>query len=637
MSQQVGFMPGIGHNGGPALHDRSYQTEAVSSLWTYFETHSSGNPLVAMPTGTGKSVVIARFLQSVFSRFPNQKVLVLTHVKELIQQNYEKLMTAWPFAPAGIYSAGLNQKVHNKPITFGGIASVAKKWALFGHVDLVLIDEAHLVSPTEATMYQTFLAGLLSINPYLRIVGFTATPWRLGHGKLTDPVVREKRVDRGGVSALEIVEEPSLFTDVCFDITGIEAFNRLIAEGFLIPLISRPTKTQLDVAGVHMRGGEFIEKELQTAVDKDEITEACLREAMEYGHNRKKWLIFAAGTDHADHICDMLNRLGIPTGCVHSKREGRDQTIKDFKAGKLRAVVNNNVLTTGFDDPEIDLIICLRPTASAVLWVQMLGRGTRPFWALGPDGKPDPRYDLNDIGGRLASIEAGGKLNCLVLDYAANAKRLGPINDPVTPRRKGQGKGEAPIKECPKCHNDVHASLRFCNAIIDFDTNQKCDHEFVFESKLMQSASSTELVKGDLPVVKVFRVEHITVSEHEKMGAPPMMKVSYYCGFQKFDDYVCVEHTNFAARKARQWWTQRCDLPFPTTTADAIAVAGMIKPATHLRVWINKKYPEILAYCFDGSAFGTQEANPAEIPFVQTEKPRSSRNDYSDLDEEIPF
>lgn len=600
------------------ITDRSYQTEAVSAIWNYFRTNA-GNPVVAMPTGTGKSVVIARFLQSVFHAFPGQRIMMLTHVKELIAQNYEKLNAVWEFAPCGIYSAGLNKKEHGRPITFAGIASVAKKWALFGHIDLVLIDEAHLVSPTDATMYQTFLRGLMSINPHLKVIGFTATPWRLGHGRITDPVVREVKGEQ--------VEEPSIFTDICFDITGMEAFNRLIAEGFLCPLVPKRTQTKLSVDGVHMRGGEFIEKELQTAVDKEELTAAALREAMELGHDRRKWLIFAAGTEHADHIADMLNMMGVPCGSVHSKREGRDQTIKDFKAGKLRAVVNNNVLTTGFDDPEIDMIVCLRPTASAVLWVQMLGRGTRPLYA--------PGYDLNDIGGRLAAIEAAGKKNCLVLDYAANTSRLGPINDPVVPRRKGQGGGDAPVKVCPVCDNYVHASLRWCNGVMP--SGDVCKHEFEFETKLKQSASSQDLIKGDMPVVEVFKVDHITVAKHEKLGAPPMMKVSYYCGYQMFNEYVCVEHTNFAGRKAKQWWAQRTADPMPSTTEQALEVADQLKPATHLRVWINKKYPEILAVCFDGSAFGTQEPDDEFVPEVQTDRPRAAQAASYDYDDDIPF
>lgn len=609
------------------LHDRPYQTEAVTSIWTYFAAHE-GNPIVAMPTGTGKSVVIARFLRSVFEPFPNQRVMLLTHVKELIQQNYEKLMMAWNFAPAGIYSAGLNMKDHTKPITFAGIASVAKKWALFGHIDLVLIDECHLLSPNDETMYQTFLAGLRSINPNLKVIGFTATPWRLGHGKLTDPHVKPNGD-----------EVPSIFTDVCFDITGIEAFNRLIAEGYLVPLVPKRTDTVLQIDGVHLRGGEFIESELQSAVDKFELTEAAAREAMELGHDRKKWLVFASGVDHAIHVCDMLNVLGVTATCVHSKLSGteRDKAIADFRAGRVQAIVNNNVLTTGFDDPEIDLILCLRPTASSVLWVQMLGRGTRPLYA--------PGHDLNDIGGRLSAIAEGGKTNCLVLDFAANTRRLGPINDPVVPRRKGKGGGDAPVKECPVCNCFVHASLRFCNGVLLDGTF--CSHEFKFETKLKQTASTAELVKGDSPIVEVFKVDHISISQHNKIGAPPMMKVSYFCGYKMFSDYVCVEHTNYARKLARNWWKLRSGgMEPPEDVATAIELASQLEHATHLRVWVNRKpFPETLGYCFDGTAFGTQEppsesAAPElqiEYPKAKGEAPSWNSNLGTGWDDDIPF
>jgi DNA repair protein RadD len=600
--------------------DRPYQTQAVASVWNYFR-ENKGNPVIAMPTGTGKSVVIARFLQSVFENYPNQKVMILTHVKELISQNYGKLMGLWPFAPAGIFSAGLNRKDHRKPITFGGIGSVWKAWALFGHVDLIMIDEAHLVSPTDSTMYQSFVRGLMSINPHLKVIGLTATPWRLGHGKITDPVVK--------VVGGREVEEPSLFTDICFDITGIESFNRLIAEGYLTPLVPpRRMKTELNLDGVHMRGGEFIEKELQTAVDKAEITEAALREVLEVGHDRRKWLIFASGTDHADHIADMLNAFGIPTGSVHSKRKDRDDVIAAFLRGELRAVVNNNVLTTGFDDPEIDMIVVLRPTASSVLWVQMLGRGTRPLYAEG--------YDLNTIDGRLQAIAAGGKTNCLVVDFARNTKRLGPINDPVVPQRKGKGGGEAPVKDCPVCDSTIHASLRFCNGLKLDGSGEICGHEFVFDSKLKQAASTDELIKGDLPVVKVFKVDHVTYDKHQKLGAPDMIKVNYYSGTRRFNEYVCPGHTNWAFKKAQRWWQERDGGDMPASAAEALVLIDQLKVPTHLRVWTNKKYPEILATCFDGSAFGEQEPND-DRPQVDVNRPQTAPNYMVDMDDDIPF
>lgn len=581
------------------LQPRSYQVEAVSSLYHYFSTQS-GNPVLALPTGTGKSVIIAMFLQSIYYQFPGQRVMVLTHVKELIQQNYDKLMTLWPAAPAGVYSAGLNRRETHRKITFAGIGSVAKRAQDFGHIDIVVIDEAHLVSPNDETMYQAFLNTLRAVNPLLKVVGLTATPWRLGTGRIT---------------------EDGIFTDVCFDIAGLHAFNRLIAEGFLAPLIPRQTKQLLDTEGVHMRGGEFVASELQHAVDKYDITYNAIKESLELAHDRRHWLVFASGVEHACNIADMLNDMGVPAVAIHSKMgdAARDQAIADFKSGKYRAAVNNNVLTTGFDFPAIDCIIVLRPTASTVLWVQMLGRGTRP--------SPGTR-----------------KENCLVLDFAGNTRRLGPINDPVIPRKKGKGpKGEAPVKLCGACATYNHASATHCCY---------CGAEFSFQVKIKQTAASDELLRGDAPIVEVFAVDHITYSRHEKAGRPPMLKVTYYCGLRSFSEYVCIEHDGFAQRKARQWWRERTKDAFPASTDDALTLASNVSAASHLRVWVNKQYPEILGHCFDGTAFGQQEAGAppttdvaatgsrlspkldpdADIPFGDTGKVSTY-----DMDEDIPF
>ena len=146
------------------IQARPYQVEAVQSLWQYFAT-KFGNPVIAMPTGTGKSIVIASFLETIFKDFPDQKVVVLTHVKELISQNYAKLKALWPNAPAGIFSSGLNKRESHYPIVFGGIGSVVNNAKLLGCVHLLIIDEAHLVSPKEETMYGRLISELRMVNP----------------------------------------------------------------------------------------------------------------------------------------------------------------------------------------------------------------------------------------------------------------------------------------------------------------------------------------------------------------------------------------------------------------------------------------------------------------------------------------
>lgn len=547
---------------------RDYQEYAIASIFRYFEQGGKGNPIVAMPTGTGKSVVIGGFIREAMLRYPGQRIVMLTHVKELIEQNYEKLLALWPTAPAGVYSAGLRRREVGFPITFAGIATVAKRAKQFGHVDLVLIDEAHLVSPKAGTMYRQFLSELYQVNPALKVIGFTATHYRMGQGLLTDA---------GGI-----------FTDICVDMTQVGAFNWFISEGYLCPLVPKRTSTELDVEHVKIQQGEYNLKQLQETVDKEEITYAALREALDQSVNRNHWLVFASGVQHAVNVAEMLDSMGVSATYVHSRMSTRerDQRIADFKAGKYTAMVNNGILTTGFDFPGIDLIIMLRPTRSPGLWVQMLGRGTRPVYA--------PGYDLTTTEGRLAAIAASPKQNCLVLDFAGNTKRLGPINDPVLPRRKGGGLGRpAPVKTCDHCGTYCHASVRIC---------PECRAEFPVTIKLSDKASTDELIADGMPVVESFKVDRVVYNRHEKEGRPPSLRVTYYCGLRMFKEWVALEHGGYAGKRGRDWWRQRAPKGTtpPATVAEALERISELRTPRELRVWINKKYPEVMGATFEG-------------------------------------
>lgn len=591
-----------------SIQAREYQDWATQSIFEYFKD-KTGNPLVAMPTGTGKSIVIAMFVKKVLFQWPRQRVMVLTHVKELIDQNYEKLKLVWPQAPAGIYSAGLNRRDRLNNIIFAGIASVSKRAAEFGFIDLVMIDEAHLVSPNDKTMYWKFISSLKETNPHLKVIGLTATPFRLGQGKL--------------------VEEGGLFTDVCCDMTDMQAFNWLIDQGYLCPLVPKRTQQLLDVGGVHMQGGEFIASELQHAVDKTHITEAAVREILDLTKQMNSGLIFCAGVDHAIHVADMMNAMGDSCVAVHSKMDSkdRDKAIKDWKAGRIRCISNNNVMTTGVDHPGLDFIAVLRPTASPGLWIQMLGRGTRPMYA---DG-----FDVTTKSGRLAAIAAGPKKYCLVLDFAGNTKRLGPINDPVIRPKGGKG-GDAPVKCCESCQTYNHASVRIC---------WFCQAPFPEpQLKIKETSATEELIKSDIPISEMFQVQHVTYSLHEARSKETMLRVSYFCGLRHFSEYVGIGHSNqWVARKARTWWKARCESIEPPLNAKAsLEHLGMLKAPTHIQVWTNKQHPEIMSYCYDGSAFGTQAvesvAEPGINVFTGKDSPSAiGVNPNNTLDDDIPF
>ena len=530
---------------------RTYQEEAVQSVFTYFQ-NKAGNPLIALPGGTGKSLVIGDFIMRALAAYPTTKVMMLTHVSELIGQNFEKLVSMWPKAPAGLYSATLKSKTTTKPITFGQIQSVANNVEAFGHVDLVVIDEAHLVSASQNTSYRKVLGQLQEVNPNLKVIGLTATPYRMGLGTLLD----------GGI-----------FTDFCYNKTSMEDFNWFIDEGYLSMLVPKATSTTMDVSGVKSTGEDYVLTHLQAAVDTDELTKAICKETVEtaYASDRKKWLVYASGIEHTEHVCAELQRLGIKADYVHSKmkKQGkdRDTIINDFKDGDLTCIVNNGVLTTGNDFPKLDLIVIMRPTKSVPLWVQILSRGTR-----------------------LST----GKENCLVLDFGGNTARLGPINDPVLPRKKGakKGSGEAPVRLCDQCQTYNHARAKVCVT---------CGHEFPVQSKLTVLASNKDIVATGKKEIIKFDVGTVVYSRHEKLNKIPSLKVSYQCGIRVFSEYICLEHPlgNFAAVKARTWWRCRTLLPIPETVNVALANVNNLPQPTSIDVDVAGKYPSIQKHYFN--------------------------------------
>lgn len=577
----------IGHNGGPSL-DRWYQDEAVDKLFEYFDTHGGtapdgspveANPLIALPTGTGKSFVIGKFLQRVFSVFPGTRVIMSTHVKELIEQNAKQLQRIWPNAPLGVYSAGLKQKDFIQPIVFGGVKSMVRGVdehgkSLFGFRDLMIIDEAHLVGPSADSSYGELILMLKAINPYLKIIGLSATTYRLGMGLLTNGPI---------------------FTDIAYDLCNIAGFSRLIAEGYLCPIFPKKTNIELDVSDVGMSStGDFNDSALQAAVDKDDITYEALTEVVQLGMQRRSWLIFASGIEHAEHIAEMLrSTFGVTAAAVHSKMPAkqRDDIIAAFKRGELRCIVNKDILTTGFDHPPIDLIAMLRPTMSTGLWVQMLGRGTRPFDWYALDARQQVEF---------AAFAGFVKHHCLVLDFAGNTRRLGPINDPVIPKPKGQGKpGDAPVKICS---NDNTKNKTGCGAY-NHTTARECDvcgEEFTFKQNIVGNASNEELLRSDLPVVEYFDILRVVYSPHlSRSSGKSSIKVSYFTAdFRTFYEWVTVEGDGFAKKRGRDWFRQRAPVEPPETNSEILVNAAYLRTPRRIRVWLNKKNPEVLGYEF---------------------------------------
>jgi DNA repair protein RadD len=559
---------------------RDYQETAVNRTFDYLNA-STGNGVIVMPTGTGKSHVIAGIVERALAVRPNARVQMLTTAQELIEQNLEKLQDAWPAAPVGVFSAGLNRKQDYLPVTFGGIKSMVNAVDRFGPVDLTIIDECHKVSPSDDTMFAQYHNELRKKNPYLRTIGLTATDWRMGMGKIAGP--------------------GNFFDDIIINMATTEGFNWFINQGYLVKLLPRPTETQYDLSKVRVSSGEYNQNEMQAVMDDDRKTYAALQETLHWGFNRRKWLVFAAGVKHAETTCAMLNSMGIPTTVVHKgiPKKERRQRILDYKAGKYRCIVNNNILTTGFDDPGIDLIVVLRPSKSSSLWVQMLGRGTRPVYA--------PGFDLSTVQGRLLAIANSYKQNCLVLDFVKNTQDLGPINDPRIPKAPMGNGGDMPIKICETkrlkkgytgCGFYNHPSVRQCD---------NCDAEFNFSIYIANEASNQALISdGSDRDFQWFNVQNTFYSEQVGASGKPYLRVDYYINAKKkFSDYIHLEQEKWLLHQAKEWWKARATHPpewgVPPTVKAALPYCKQyLKQPTKIRVWVNKSpIPEVVNYEYE--------------------------------------
>lgn len=524
------------------LIPRPYQEEAVQSIFDHFSAHTS-DPLVVLPTACGKSLVIAEFIRRATTLYPGTRIIVATHVKELVAQNHAEFANLCPEIPSGLYSAGLKRRDTGYQVLFCGIQSVFRRALELGACDILLIDEAHLVPKKGEGMWRTFIQNLRIPNPLMKIVGLSATPFRLDTGML----------HKG---------EGRIFEDICYDYPLLEAIeNKYVSE-----VIPKNMDTKYDVSNVPKRGGEYVAGELERVYDVDEKTKAAVDEIIELGKDRKSWLIFAAGNKHAKHLHEELILRGISSELVlqDTPSKQRDEAVRKIKTGEIRCLVNNLVFTTGFNAPNIDMIACFRSTQSAGLWVQIVGRGFRL---------------------------AEGKENCLVLDFARNADRHGPLDQiKGHSKRKGEG-GDAPIKNCPECHAVCFASAREC---------PDCGYSFPPPELDISTKASTSAILSTQLKPEWHEVLSVAHSRHVKNGNASM-KVEYITLGGKFYEFICFEHGGYAKEMAARWHRKKLpDVPCPHKVEDAL----MLPYPAPSRIAVRKdgKYWRVVEHSYEEAA-----------------------------------
>lgn len=525
---------------------RPYQEQVKAAVYDHLRTRDD-NPCAVVPTAGGKTPIMASICKDSVVQW-NGRVLILAHVKELLQQTADKLNTVCPEVKFGVYSAGLKRRDTTHSVIVAGIQSVYRRACELDAFNLVMVDEAHLIPPEGEGMYRQFLADAKVINPKLRIVGFTATPFRMKTGPICTP--------------------DGFLNHICIEV-GV---RELIRDGYLCPLITKAGQTKADTSGLHVRGGEFMADEVENLMDQENLVRAACGEIVEQTQERKACLVFASGIRHGEHILRiMADEHGIDCGFVtgDTPTKVRDTILERFRAGDLKYLVNVNVLTTGFDAPHIDCVSLVRPTMSPGLYYQMVGRGFR----LHPD-----------------------KQNCLVLDFGGNVLRHGPV-DQIKVRERNKGNGNIPIKECPECHAMISAGYGRCpHCGFEFPPPERQQHD--------SKASEAGILSGQVNDTE-YEVRDISYGVHAKRNAPPdapkTLRVDYRLGLYHYQsEFICLEHDGYARQKAAAWWRRRSPDPVPDTAERAVEIAdggGLASTiSVTIRNVVGEKYDRIVSY-----------------------------------------
>lgn len=517
----------VSNNASKQLRD--YQNEAVPAIFEWF-SENEGSPLVVVPTGGGKSLILAEFIKRAHEYYPGTRFIVLSHVSELLIQDAQAIVGQWPDCYLTFCSDKIGTKDVSGQVVVAGIQSIYRRaYDLPVPIpELVIIDEAHLLSDKDSGMYRRFLADLAIVNPSIKCIGFTATPFRKGTGYL-----------HKGPKAM--------FSGIAYEIGILDLIN----QGYLVPVITPTMHTRMDVSDVAIQGGDYVQTQLEKAVDTDPLTKACVDEIIENSSGRNKWLIFTAGISHCEHVRDEIRKRGIACEMVTGKTPtGERNNIVLWhkeKTSEVRCLVNVSVLTTGYDCPAIDLIVFMRPTRSPVLYIQMMGRAMRPF-----PGKPD----------------------ALCLDFGSVVDTLGPI-DRVHIATK-RGKGEAPHKFCPQCGEENHAAARICI---------KCEFSFPEpELNLDKKASNAAVLSTQLKT-ETYPVTHVSYYRHQKEGKPDSLRVEYMSGLtQSFRSWWCFQHSGAAREMACYNWRENAGTKAPNTITEALERIKELKTPSSIHV-----------------------------------------------------
>ena len=543
---------------------RPYQEKALNDLDLWFERNPKGNPIINMCVGAGKSVIIAEICKRCIADHPTTRIIMAVASRILMQQNVERLRAVWPEAPIGICSGNLGKDMQSQ-IIFGTIQTLSKYTEQLGRVDILIVDECHNINPKNEGEYRRFIEYLKVCGSRgICTIGLTGTPFRGDGTWLT-------------------VSENALFTSVAASVS----MDDLLESKHLSPLVLQSDTPEItgdlsQVKLVNQQDGskDYKVGDLGRAMSDEAVIQSTISDLIVRGADRKKWLVFCVTVDHAEKVKAALSQhvaAEIITGDTPATE--RMSILAGYRSGRIRALVNVNVLTTGFDVPEIDLIALLRPTKSYVLYVQIAGRGMRI---------------------------ADGKTDCLWLDYTSTTREKGAVNKIQGHKGFKKTTGEVPFKTCGECSSQNPVGAKECTS---------CGAPFPEEEKVLAvtpEPDDAEIIASFKPPVPTWhRVKKVTYASHVSVKdktRPPCLRVRYhidtgdYFNDKTIDAYWFVQSVGRSARDAANEWRFCWDdrygecLP-PNSVSKALELSIGLKIPSKIATIPNRKNPKYLEVC----------------------------------------
>ena len=555
------------------MQPRPYQSDCLDAIIQAIPDQK--HILIMAATGAGKTIVFCLLIKRLLTEWPHIKIGILAHRRELIMQAQDKLLKTWPEAPIGIACSSTGEVVDlDKPVVIGSVQTLSRRVEETSPFDLIIVDEAHRIPPiNKKSQYQQWLAHMKRYNSEVRILGFTATPYRLSHGYIYGNVKRP--------------DNDNLFDSLNYRI-GISDLQR---DGYLCQYRAKEAKNiSSDLSKVKV-AGDFNISELSDVMSRTEHVGSAVNAVEKYAAGRRNIVVFCVTISHAEKIVDAFRAAGQVAAAVHSKMPmaQRDMTLREFESGRIRILANVGVLTEGWDSPAVDCILMCRPTKSAALYVQMCGRGLRPH----PDKK-----------------------DVLILDLANNCSTHGDPDKPRIPIPGRAGKTDAILKVCPNCFELIPVSSKECRAC------GYCYPVEVREQNGQVEMASVQWTKAPAPIV--VDVVEADFAYYISKAGNEMMRIKLTCQSDHFIQPLWVNeffdfagNNEWAMLKAQRLWGSLVGSEPPMSLAEAEERKGeLIMSIPHqVEVTLKNKWWNIarwgVAPWNESSALNESE----EIPF----------------------